>query len=508
MAWTYTPQGRVASRTEADTWSNSGTYPLTYGYNLAGQVTSLTYPSGAVIQYTYNGNNQVASISVTVDGATTPILTNVQYAPFGDVSGWTWGNGATATRAHDADGNVSTISSMGLHLSYLYDNALRVAQMNDLDNGALSWTYGYDALDRLTSAANASTTEGWTYDANGNRLTQTGTNLSGYDYSATSNRYTSSYATYDAAGSVLGQSAVYEYDAAENLYVSGGGEAVTNALKQRVEHQSSQRVLWDGAGHIIGQYKWGGSFPTVPNSVIPVQETIYLGDLPVAVMIGNITSDSAGNFTGVAHPIYYVHADALNTPRRLTQPSTNALAWRWDSDPFGYGNPNPSPNPNVVPSIAYDLRFPGQVQDTTATSLYNSWYRTYDPSTGRYIQSDPIGLAGGVSTYAYVGGNPISRVDPYGLMPFGYDWRTIKQIVALLWMLHEHKRPPPPPPPRPTATRQCPTGASPSPGPEPDPLPDPDPEPDPLPDKDQPMTPWSLPPTWLPPLPPIPILVP
>ncbi len=221
MAWTYTPQGRVASRTEADSLDNTGAYPLAYTYNAAGQVTSLTYPSGAILGYSYNSNHQIASISVTVDGATTPVVTNVQYEPFGGVSGWTWGNGATATRTHDEDGNVSTISSMGLNLSYVYDSAMHLTQMNDLDNSALSWTYGYDVLDRLSSASNASFTEGWTYDANGNRLSQTGTNPATYTYSSTSNiQLTLSQSpyvlAYDAAGDITDNSlGLFYYDAAK-----------------------------------------------------------------------------------------------------------------------------------------------------------------------------------------------------------------------------------------------------------------------------------------------------
>ncbi|MDH0339878.1 RHS repeat-associated core domain-containing protein, partial [Metapseudomonas otitidis] len=105
----------------------------------------------------------------------------------------------------------------------------------------------------------------------------------------------------------------------------------------------------------------------------------------------------------------YLHSDHLNTPRLATNQNGN-LVWSWPSDAFGVGQPN-----NHGSTIDVILRFPGQVADAHS-GLYYNYFRDYDPETGRYVESDPIGLDGGLNTYGYVEGNPLSSVDELGLI--------------------------------------------------------------------------------------------
>ncbi len=108
--------------------------------------------------------------------------------------------------------------------------------------------------------------------------------------------------------------------------------------------------------------------------------------------------------------MYYIHTDHLNTPRRI---SDNQIVWRLDNDPFGRHTANEDPDGDSQ-LFSFSLRYPGQYYDEE-TGLHYNYYRDYDPSTGRYIQSDLIGLDGGLNTYGYAGGNPISNCDAYGL---------------------------------------------------------------------------------------------
>ena len=399
LAWTYDFLGRVVSKKQT-----IGSVNQTASYTYTnGDLTAITTPSGQTITYGYNTNHQVTSVSI--NGTT--LLNAATYEPLGAVNGWTWGNSSTEVRAFNTDGNLYQVNAIEAH-TYSYDNALRISGIANNSNSSLSWTYGYDALDHVTSAVQSGTSRGWTYDADGNLATYSGGGT--YTVSTTSNQMTSrsvspatSY-TYDAAGNVLTYSSpaitftYYNDGRMKSAQVSGSTTIyVYNALGQRIEKTGGPvgtiLFFYDEAGHMQGEYSSTGALD---------QETVWLGDTPVATIRPN----------GSTVAVYYIHADHMNAPRMITQPSTNAIAWRWDTGPYGAQAPNQ--NPAGLGTFIYGLRFPGQYYDSETGLNYN-YFRDYDPAVGRYVESDPIGLSGGsYSTYVYAEGNPVSHVDPSG----------------------------------------------------------------------------------------------
>lgn len=117
--------------------------------------------------------------------------------------------------------------------------------------------------------------------------------------------------------------------------------------------------------------------------------------------------------TAKTRPISRLKATST-TPRDITN-AQKKIIWQWHSDPFGTTPANEDPDGDGK-TFTYNLRFAGQYYDPE-TGLHYNYFRDYNPKTGRYMESDPIGLDGGLNTYGYVGGNPVNFVDPLGLDP-------------------------------------------------------------------------------------------
>ncbi len=223
--------------------------------------------------------------------------------------------------------------------------------------------------------------------------------------SSTSGPVAKSY-SYDAAGNVISDGVhSYGYDDRGRLVSVDAGLASYehNGQGQRVKKTvsgTSRLYVYDESGRVIGEYDASGTV---------IAEHGWFDGAPVVVF--DATS------------AYYVHTDHLGTPRAITDGGT--VLWRWESRPFGEDLADEDVDGDGV-LFEYGLRFPGQVYDAE-TGLHYNYYRTYDPSTGRYLESDPIGLNGGLNTYAYVGNMPTTYSDRFGLLPSDYD--AAEQIV-------------------------------------------------------------------------------
>ena len=127
---------------------------------------------------------------------------------------------------------------------------------------------------------------------------------------------------------------------------------------------------------------------------------------------------SAHALPSVSGQLYFVHTDHLGTPHAMTDRSATVV-WQATYTPFGKATVNEDPD-NDGKVVENNIRAPGQYFDSE-TGLHDNGFRVYDPSSGRYVTSDPIGLAGGINTYAYVGGNPLRWTDSRGLDAPGCD---------------------------------------------------------------------------------------
>lgn len=198
--------------------------------------------------------------------------------------------------------------------------------------------------------------------------------------------------TYDAAGNPKsdGQT-TFTWNAGEKLASTlRGGKThtyKTNAFDQRISKHGplSQRFFffYDSAGQLIGEYRENSRTTTPTDDWLVRQETVWLGDIPVAVI----------KKTTATSPIliYFIHADHLNTPRVIVNQS-NTPVWRWENiHAFGANLPDEDPDGNAQ-LFKYHPRFPGQYFDKE-TNLHYNYFRHYESETRRYISPDPTGIA-------------------------------------------------------------------------------------------------------------------
>ena len=406
-----------------------------------GELATLTYPSGSILTHQYAATGVLSGMLWNGQ----PLLQALKFNALGQPLSWTWafGDASTvtslaATRLYNTAGQL-TSSEFATFAPETTGRIGSVMQKLMRSNGAGSWVSEdvpfnalYDSLGQLTSFTAVGTSPvfqwgySYSYGPNANRTGGTIT-ANGASMSFTSgvqggtNRQSTAAGvtvTTNAAGditSLLGKTLAY--DAAGRLSEattvppcpSGSncaGQQTTlsrfNGWGQRFlrETPSTQTVFTYGSD---GFNLLSETSRNLSTSALSTTDHIWLptasGPMPIAAVIDSVH--------------YAVHADHLNTPRRLTD-GAKAVKWQWPYSGFGEIAPQSTPAAGQAP-VSYGLRYPGQIDD--GNGLFYNWHRFYDPRVGRYTSSDPIGLEGGWNRFGYVGGNPLSFTDPHGLNP-------------------------------------------------------------------------------------------
>ncbi|MCW8932070.1 MAG: RHS domain-containing protein, partial [Gammaproteobacteria bacterium] len=369
----------------------SQTYSMGYQYDTNNRLTQMTYPSGRVIEYTRDANNEVTGIKSIYNSTEEVILEQKQMMPYGGIKQYLLGNGLLHTQGYDQNYRLTSLQSGSVYSrSQQYNLVDNVIAIMDAHDSTRNQSFDYDLLDRLNDATSVLGNLKYEYDGVGNRTKETKDNslITLLTYSATANQVDelngiqSQTVTYDLNGnSTLLHGMTLTYNDANRLSTLVNGAQTANYLYNAYGERTIKIVsgletqfIYNQNGKVIAEADASGNL---------IREYVYYQSEPMALI-------KYGQNAG----IYYYHRDHLGTPQRMTD-QNQVVVWSADYDAFGQVS-------LLVETVENPLRFAGQYYDDESGLHYN-YHRYYDPSLGRYITSDPIGLNGGLNTYGYVG---------------------------------------------------------------------------------------------------------
>ena len=399
--FTFDNMGRLTGTSTQYAFLTSRTFTTSYTYDAASNRVGFTDPETGSTAYAYDTLNRLQTLTppTAISGGSFGFA----YDALSRRISLTRPNGVNTSYSYDNRSHLLSVTHAkgGATLdgaNYTLDNAGNRTVKSDLYAGVTT-NYGYDAIYELLNATQAgATTESYTYDPVGNRLSNlTG---SGWNYN-TSNELNSRPAvssTYDANGNTTSKTdstgtTTYAWDyenrlSSVTLSASGGTvQFKYDPFRRRIEKISPTTTsifAYDG-GNLVETVNAGGGLVARYAQDLEV-------DAPLA-MLRSTTTD-------------YYEADGLNSITSLTD-STGALAQTYTYDSFG----------NTVATtgtLGNYFQYTGREFDTEA-NLYFYRARYYDPQAGRFLSEDPITFSGGIDFYAYVQNNPVEFTDAFGL---------------------------------------------------------------------------------------------
>jgi RHS repeat-associated protein len=385
----YDKLRRLTSTT--DVWGQV----INYAYDANDRRTEMAFGNSRFASYAYDSVNRLTKITDNANKNTT-----YTYDAEGKLVTRSLSNGVISTltydgmhrliRLSDAQGSKKNVVTVADN-NYTYNNASQIVQNVDL---AGTHTYGYDALDRLTSASYPLTgNESYAFDSTGNR---------------TSSQRSSNYSYQQFNRLMSTDSASFLYDNNGNLTSRNGSSGATQ-FAWDFENRLTNAVT-PAAGSVSYKYDaLGRRIQRTPSTGVSTNFT-YDGDEVVRDRNSDGSSVDYLNGAGVDNKIwqkgvaqYFFTRDHLGSTTALTS-SSGAVVERENYDSFG----------NTAGSNLTRYGFTGRERDSVTGLMYYR-ARWYDPQVGRFISEDPIGLRGGINQFAYVGNNPENRVDPSGL---------------------------------------------------------------------------------------------
>jgi len=437
-AYTYDALGRLTATTV--TYKRASTAfskTFSYRYDANGRVTGYTNPEAQAYDYRYTAHGQLAALSLPGEGT----LSYQDYAwltpravLFPGGSAWeltydgllrqvlrTLKDPAGKTLldyryTFDAAGNLVTLGSPQGDTRYQYDTRYQLTEARyPSGDGRTAEAYAYDGVgNRLDQQATATELDPsrWRYNARNQLVSRNGI---GYRYDQ--DGHLIEQGILQADGTLVQGAAsphwTYGYDSRGRLAEVRKNATLVATYRYDPLGRRLSKTLPDQGLTTFYLYNQQGLAAEYSATGALIQEYGY--DPTAAWMSQPLFTRAKRKDTG-AWTVSYFGTSHLGTPE-VAFDKRGTLTWQATAQAFGATRVSRS-------LIDNPLRFPGQYWDAE-TGLHYNYFRDYDPSLGRYVQSDPIGLAGGINRYAYVGGNSLSSVDQFGLATNVTIWQPV-----------------------------------------------------------------------------------